>query len=322
MSVVAVLVLVYVVVVALYAINDRVANIQGCTDDPPSDAVLAGDLAGVRGRGGRPPGRDARGSLVRADRLRRFGPAHRTADHPGQRQRRPAHVHDRAGRDPVAAVAAPHHRRIRRALAIRLAQRRPRRHLPAGDRRGARSRPHAAVRLGARPRVDLLVGGDRGHGRTRDRRRTGHPGAGHRDPFGGHGRVRDRHPRADGGPAGARADGGDRRVPRHPQSRGDAHELDGRDAVRDDPAADLPAGIPADRLVGRLPRRAVGGRRARPRSGDLRRRVAEMGHARRARCTGRVDRRRHRCGGTHGAGIRPGRRGWRRRVVGRRGGAD
>ena len=39
-SVVAVLVLVYVVVVALYAISDRVASIQGCTDDPPSDAVL------------------------------------------------------------------------------------------------------------------------------------------------------------------------------------------------------------------------------------------------------------------------------------------
>jgi Domain of unknown function (DUF4436) len=34
------LVLVYVVVVALYAINERFANVVGCTDDPPADAVL------------------------------------------------------------------------------------------------------------------------------------------------------------------------------------------------------------------------------------------------------------------------------------------
>jgi hypothetical protein len=37
---VATLVLVYVVVVALYALNERAANIEGCTDEPPSDAVL------------------------------------------------------------------------------------------------------------------------------------------------------------------------------------------------------------------------------------------------------------------------------------------
>jgi len=33
-------VLVYVVVVALYAVNERAANIEGCIEEPPSDAVL------------------------------------------------------------------------------------------------------------------------------------------------------------------------------------------------------------------------------------------------------------------------------------------
>ncbi len=37
---VAVLALVYIAVVALYALNDRYASIEGCTEDPPSDAVL------------------------------------------------------------------------------------------------------------------------------------------------------------------------------------------------------------------------------------------------------------------------------------------
>lgn len=37
---IAALVLVYVVVVALYALNERAANIEGCTGDAPADAVL------------------------------------------------------------------------------------------------------------------------------------------------------------------------------------------------------------------------------------------------------------------------------------------
>ncbi len=37
---IAALVLVYVVVVALYAVNERFANVVGCTEDPPADAVL------------------------------------------------------------------------------------------------------------------------------------------------------------------------------------------------------------------------------------------------------------------------------------------
>ena len=37
---VAALVLVYLVVVALYALNERAANVEGCTEEPPSDAVL------------------------------------------------------------------------------------------------------------------------------------------------------------------------------------------------------------------------------------------------------------------------------------------
>jgi hypothetical protein len=37
---VATLVLVYVIVVALYALNERAANIEGCTEEPPTDAVL------------------------------------------------------------------------------------------------------------------------------------------------------------------------------------------------------------------------------------------------------------------------------------------
>ncbi len=39
-SLIAAIALVYVVVVALYAINDRFASIEGCTDEPPTDAVL------------------------------------------------------------------------------------------------------------------------------------------------------------------------------------------------------------------------------------------------------------------------------------------
>jgi Domain of unknown function (DUF4436) len=39
-ALVVVLAVVYVAVVALYALNDRFASIQGCTDEPPSDAVL------------------------------------------------------------------------------------------------------------------------------------------------------------------------------------------------------------------------------------------------------------------------------------------
>lgn len=39
-TLVAVLVVVYVVVVALYAVSERAANIEGCTEEPPSDAVL------------------------------------------------------------------------------------------------------------------------------------------------------------------------------------------------------------------------------------------------------------------------------------------
>lgn len=39
-ALVAVLVAVYVVVVALYALSERAANIEGCTEEPPSDAVL------------------------------------------------------------------------------------------------------------------------------------------------------------------------------------------------------------------------------------------------------------------------------------------
>ena len=39
-TLIAALVLGYVVVVALYALNERAANIEGCTDEPPSDAVL------------------------------------------------------------------------------------------------------------------------------------------------------------------------------------------------------------------------------------------------------------------------------------------
>jgi hypothetical protein len=37
---IAVLVLAYVLVVALYALNERATNVEGCTDEPPSDAVL------------------------------------------------------------------------------------------------------------------------------------------------------------------------------------------------------------------------------------------------------------------------------------------
>ena len=37
---IAVLALVYVAVVALYALNERFASIEGCTEAPPSDAVL------------------------------------------------------------------------------------------------------------------------------------------------------------------------------------------------------------------------------------------------------------------------------------------
>ncbi|WP_314506605.1 DUF4436 family protein [uncultured Microbacterium sp.] len=39
-ALIAVIVLVYVTVVALYALNERAVNIEGCTDEPPSDAVL------------------------------------------------------------------------------------------------------------------------------------------------------------------------------------------------------------------------------------------------------------------------------------------
>lgn len=39
-ALVAVLVAVYVVVVALYALSERAANIEGCTEGPPADAVL------------------------------------------------------------------------------------------------------------------------------------------------------------------------------------------------------------------------------------------------------------------------------------------
>ena len=39
-ALIAVLGLVYVAVVALYALNERFASIEGCTEDPPSDAVL------------------------------------------------------------------------------------------------------------------------------------------------------------------------------------------------------------------------------------------------------------------------------------------
>jgi hypothetical protein len=39
-TLVAVLVVVYVVVVALYALSERAANIEGCTEEPPADAVL------------------------------------------------------------------------------------------------------------------------------------------------------------------------------------------------------------------------------------------------------------------------------------------
>ena len=38
--VIAALMLVYVVVVALYALNERAANVVGCTEDPPADAIL------------------------------------------------------------------------------------------------------------------------------------------------------------------------------------------------------------------------------------------------------------------------------------------
>ncbi len=68
-------------------------------------------------------------------------------------------------------------------------------------------------------------------------------------------------------------------------------------------------GSPPDRLVGRLPRRAVGRRGTRAGTGDLRPRVAAVGCARRAGRAGRVDRGgRRRC---RGGGIRSrsGRRG-------------
>ena len=39
-TLIAAIALVYIVVVALYAINDRFASIEGCTDEPPSDAIL------------------------------------------------------------------------------------------------------------------------------------------------------------------------------------------------------------------------------------------------------------------------------------------
>jgi hypothetical protein len=53
-AVIAAFALIYAVVVALYAANDRLASIQGCTGDPPDDAVLlsftpeAVDAAGDR----------------------------------------------------------------------------------------------------------------------------------------------------------------------------------------------------------------------------------------------------------------------------------
>ena len=130
--VIAALVLVYVVVVALYALNERFANIEGCTEEPPSDAVLLSVT---------PESVNAAGDRIVANlTVLSFGPVGSEdtsllsepltilvsgTDGPRSFTIAP-------GRDPVAAVAQLHHRRLRRALAVRLAQRRCRDRLAPG----------------------------------------------------------------------------------------------------------------------------------------------------------------------------------------------